>query len=331
MKENNPIVSVCVISYNSSQCIVETLDSIKKQTYKNIELVISDDCSTDNTIQVCENWLSNNQNRFINSKVVSTTKNTGTSGNLNRGLKICTGEWIKIMAADDLLFTHSIERYMEITNKNHDIKTCISKLDYFGTPHIIEQKRHSRDLFFDIYNTMDVIGKYDLLLKDCLLPMPGMFISKELLELIGFIDEKYPFGEEWPTYMRILEKGFDIPYFEEKLVNYRCSEDALTGTKHIDTKKGVTYVSARRKVFNDSYQFFLDYRKPRLMKKMKYLQVWNQIIVYKMAEVKLKPHLSFIDKIRLMFYRFISPDSYLKIKQYIARGEASYIVNRFRS
>lgn len=328
MRNDKPLVSVCIISYNSSNSIIETLNSIKYQTYKYIELIISDDGSTDDTIEICKNWLSNNNGRFINSKVISSIKNTGTSGNLNRGLKIATGEWIKIMAADDLLFPHSIERFVQIVNTNPNIKTCISKLDYFGNPKIVEQKRHSRNLFYDRYKNLDVNGKYNLLLEDCLLPMPGMFISKELLEIIGFIDEKYPFGEEWPTYMSILEKGIDIPYFNEELVQYRCSEEALTGSKNIDSLKGVTYISARKKVFNDSKQFFLDYRKPRLLKKKKYIQVWNQTIVYKMAELRLKSELSLINKIGLLLYRLISPDSYLKIKKYISNGEIMYIIRR---
>lgn len=52
MSSTNPLVSVVVITYNSSKYIVETLNSVKKQTYKNIELIITDDCSTDNTVSV---------------------------------------------------------------------------------------------------------------------------------------------------------------------------------------------------------------------------------------------------------------------------------------
>ncbi|MDR0890977.1 MAG: glycosyltransferase [Endomicrobium sp.] len=54
--ENNPLVSVCVITYNSSKYVLETLESIKTQTYQNIELIVSDDCSTDDTVEVCENY-----------------------------------------------------------------------------------------------------------------------------------------------------------------------------------------------------------------------------------------------------------------------------------
>ena len=54
------LVSVVVITYNSSQTVVETLDSIKTQTYQNIELIVSDDCSSDNTVEVVQNGIDEN-------------------------------------------------------------------------------------------------------------------------------------------------------------------------------------------------------------------------------------------------------------------------------
>lgn len=53
----NPLVSVIVITYNSSKYVLETLNSVAAQTYDNIELIISDDCSVDNTVEICRNWL----------------------------------------------------------------------------------------------------------------------------------------------------------------------------------------------------------------------------------------------------------------------------------
>ena len=53
VEENNPLVSINVITYNSSKFVLETLESAKAQTYQNIELIVSDDCSTDNTVEIC--------------------------------------------------------------------------------------------------------------------------------------------------------------------------------------------------------------------------------------------------------------------------------------
>lgn len=56
-----PLVSVSVITYNSAKTVLETLESIKAQTYQNLELIVSDDCSTDNTVELCRNWIEQNK------------------------------------------------------------------------------------------------------------------------------------------------------------------------------------------------------------------------------------------------------------------------------
>ncbi|MBI9052570.1 MAG: glycosyltransferase family 2 protein [Bacteroidales bacterium] len=330
MKKNNPLVSVCIISYNSSNVIVETLESIKNQTYKNIELIISDDCSTDNTVEVCEKWLDKNKYRFSNGEIITSPINTGTSINLNRGLKQSNGIWVKIMAADDLLFPHSIDAFLKYSTENNK-KACVSKLDYFGNVNKAKQKEYSYDLFYNRYSKLDVSGKYKMLLSECLLPMPGLFILKELLVAIDYIDEKYTFGEEWPTYMKILERNIDLAYFDEKLVSYRSSEDSLSGKKYVNTDKGVAYTPAKRKVFSDSLKFFNDYRKPQLKKRRMYLQIWSQILGYKMADLRFESKLSVGDKIKLTLMQLIYPVTYTRIFQYIHSGRVHYIFFRLKN
>ena len=64
MNRFNPLVSAVIITYNSAKYVIETLDSIKAQTYQNIELIVSDDCSTDETTTLVKEWLEKNGNRF---------------------------------------------------------------------------------------------------------------------------------------------------------------------------------------------------------------------------------------------------------------------------
>ena len=91
---NHPLISVLVIAYNSAKTIIETLDSIKKQTYPELELIVTDDCSSDNTIFITKKWIENNHGRFIRVKLVTSAQNTGISANYNRGEDECSGEWI---------------------------------------------------------------------------------------------------------------------------------------------------------------------------------------------------------------------------------------------
>lgn len=82
-------VTVAVITFNSSRYVIETLESIKAPTYPNIILQISDDCSTDNTVKVCKDWIEKNDSRFIKTKIIVPEHNTSVAGNLNRAWDAC--------------------------------------------------------------------------------------------------------------------------------------------------------------------------------------------------------------------------------------------------
>src|SRR5690606_22852216 len=96
----NPLVSIIVITYNSSKYVLETLESARAQTYQNIELIISDDGSKDATVQICRDWLKENSDRFVHSQLLTVEHNTGIPANCNRGVKASKGEWIKLIAGD---------------------------------------------------------------------------------------------------------------------------------------------------------------------------------------------------------------------------------------
>lgn len=69
-----PLVSVAVVTYNSSKTVLETLDSIYNQTYPNLELIVSDDCSPDNTVEICREWIAGHSRRFIRTELLTVEK-----------------------------------------------------------------------------------------------------------------------------------------------------------------------------------------------------------------------------------------------------------------
>mgnify|MGYP002525929465 CR=1 FL=1 len=108
--ENNPLVSVIVVTYNSSEFICEALDSVYRQTYDNLELIVSDDCSSDDTIIKVKSWIEKYGKRFSKSTVIESATNTGTSANNNRAIKACEGMLIRWVAGDDLIPEKAIEQ-----------------------------------------------------------------------------------------------------------------------------------------------------------------------------------------------------------------------------
>ena len=112
------LVSVVVLAYRSADTIIETLESIKKQTYPQIELIVTDDCSPDNTVEVVESWMRDNKGCLSDMKLVTTKKNTGLPSNINRGLQAATGMYYKGIAGDDYLTEDAIEKYVDFCEEN---------------------------------------------------------------------------------------------------------------------------------------------------------------------------------------------------------------------
>lgn len=230
---STPLVSVVVITYNSSKYVLETLESIKSQTYKNIELVISDDCSTDETVAICQEWVEENQQRFVRTEIVEVEKNTGVAPNCNRGLNAAQGEWVKLIAGDDIVFPNGIQAYMEFVSKNNNIEVAISSWRYFG-------EKSGRFSVNECVNEMPL----DLQLKRALLRVrdgqPGLgcsgFYKRKALLSVGGYDESFPMIEDYPTTLRILNSGIKIYYLDVVCVGYRINGGSISTHKNFSRK-----------------------------------------------------------------------------------------------
>lgn len=103
-----PLVSICIPAYNSGKYICATLESILKQTYSNLEIIITDDHSVDNTCAIVEAFKDPRIKLFRNEA------NLGVPGNWNRSIELANGDFIKIMGADDILAVDCIEKQVSI-------------------------------------------------------------------------------------------------------------------------------------------------------------------------------------------------------------------------
>ncbi len=220
-----PLVSVCVITYNSSIFILETLESIKEQTYKNIELVISDDCSTDNTVDICRKWVQKYRMHFANVIIVTSDYNTGISANCNRCYKAANAEWIKGIAGDDLLVPNCIEDFVRFVETNRDIKIVSSMIDVFG------DDIRNYDWYNKWYDFLDTKPngclQYKALLTMNYIPAVSVFMRKSLWECIGGFDESIKLLEDWPMWLKITGKGIPFYFLRKRLTIYRCHNGSI--------------------------------------------------------------------------------------------------------
>lgn len=111
---NCGLVSIITPSYNTAECIAATIESVLIQTYRNWEMIIVDDCSTDNTDEIVVKYAeSDSRIRYIRNEV-----NSGAAFTRNRALKETRGRWIAFLDSDDLWYPKKLERQTEFMEKN---------------------------------------------------------------------------------------------------------------------------------------------------------------------------------------------------------------------
>lgn len=221
MKNSNLLVSIIVATYNSSQYIIETLESAKAQTYPNIELIITDDGSTDTTIELCGNWIELNRSRFVRSEILTVEKNTGIPKNMNRGVKSSKGSWIKFIAGDDILLPNVIQSSVDFVTKN-DFKIVVSKLTVFDENGTIENQTENYNAtaqWFTAKSQQDQKKSY--LRVPVMLNIPTIFYHRSVVEDIGYYDEEIRLLEDQPFIIKSLLKGYRIGFNEDITVKYR--------------------------------------------------------------------------------------------------------------
>ncbi len=231
MSKDVPLVSVIVITYNSEKTVIETLDSIFKQTYKNLELIISDDCSKDDTVTVCENWIKKNQYRFKKNVLVTTPVNTGTSGNLNRAIHKASGVWLKIIAADDRLLLDCIEKYMKHIANNPKQRIIFAKVKGFGNMEAAKKWpfKNVKWLFNNLSNKEMKI----LITQRNFLPAASVIIKKDVYDQIGGFNESIPLLEDWPFWVKAVFNNIPLSFCDEDVVEYRFSNNSISQEKNV--------------------------------------------------------------------------------------------------
>lgn len=228
------MVSIAVTTYNSSQTLLDTLDSIKNQSYPDIELIISDDASTDDTVEVAKKWLKKNQERFVATELVTVTQNTGVSANCNRCIAAAHSNWIKFIAGDDILLPNCIEDNMAFVAVNPQAQILFSQVEVFRNN--FDHENHMRTTpanFPDNLMHPDFSAREQwkiLLESDRIHYTPSYFFNKEAIETVGGYDEQNRLQEDYPMWLKLTQAGYRLHYFHKPTVGYRQHQAALNNT-----------------------------------------------------------------------------------------------------
>lgn len=128
-------VSVLMPTYNQSNYLGDAINSVINQTFNDFELIILDNCSTDDTSQVVQKFASDKRVKYYKNEV-----NIGNIGNFNEIIKFSQGEYIKYLFSDDLLEPSALEEFVKILDENPDVSLATSFFELFGSLNFVQRQ-----------------------------------------------------------------------------------------------------------------------------------------------------------------------------------------------
>lgn len=214
------LVSVIIPTFNAAKHIKSTINSILNQSYSDIEIIVVDDCSNDDTKNELKSYISNEEIKFY-----ELDKNSGGPATpRNLGIKKSKGEWIAFCDSDDIWHPNKLELQIEYMITNNCEFSCTKKLNF-----IREEKIRFNSI--DNYSTSK-IGYGLLLLKD-FIPTSSVVINKALIKGKEFNQSKIMVSVEDYLFWLSILKTYRQPCIKinKGLLYYRISNDQISKDK----------------------------------------------------------------------------------------------------
>jgi hypothetical protein len=210
-----PLVSAIVLCYNQARFVGECLESVKAQNYPNLELIVNDDASKDDSVAVIEGWLAKNSipHHFLKNKT-----NQGICRSVNNTLRQARGKYISGIAADDVWLPGKLRTQVEILERLPEKVGVV----YSDALQMDESGNLLPERFIDShrrFETMPAGNVHNILWEGNFIPAMTTLIRRDCFEKVGMYDETL-FYEDWDMFLRI-SRRFDFAYSNEVSAKYR--------------------------------------------------------------------------------------------------------------
>jgi GT2 family glycosyltransferase len=218
-----PLVSICIPCYNAAPFIGETLLSVLAQTYTNLEIIVCDDKSKDNTLEVAKTFTDPRISIYVNEQ------NLGSSGNYNKALSYATGKYVKLLCADDLITPDCIEKqvraFEEKKKKNIVLATAEKRIINENGKYLFTKKfpgkgvlKGKKAVQKSVRNGTNIFGE------------PGLPLMKTevLRQTSGVIEDKYfTYCNDFDLWCKVLLHG-NLLVIKEPLFSFRIVSTSTT-------------------------------------------------------------------------------------------------------
>jgi glycosyltransferase involved in cell wall biosynthesis len=228
---DTPLVTIGIPYYKSESYILQTLESVKNQSYKHIELILVNDCSPDNCQLVVDEWLKCNEKRFVAIKHIINPENRGVAYSSKILQKAARGVYFSKLDADDIILPAKIAEQVKFLEANEETALVYSNtllIDAKGN--LLEKDYFTRQKFSTVVQNVGPSGEvfHELLLED-FIPASSVLLRKDKLEEVGGYDESL-YIEDWDMWLRIAKKH-QIHFMEGFFSQYRIHPESMMQKK----------------------------------------------------------------------------------------------------
>lgn len=245
-----PLISIILPTYNRAAFLKKAIESVIKQTYSNLQLIVVDDCSEDNTRDVIRQF----QDSRIEYYKLDMNRNICYA--LNYGLKKVRGEYIARLDSDDEFEINKLEKQMDFLQKNPEYKICFTKVSIMD-----ENNRNINELEAEFFGLFEVTNRSQsewlkrFFFYDNCFAHDAVLMEKSIIDDVGGYNMCYVQLQDFDLWVRIAKK-YPIYILEEPLIKIRRflnspNENISAKNRAMERRSGNEFVFIRRHFFDD--------------------------------------------------------------------------------
>lgn len=214
--DNTQKITMITVSYNSGKTIEDTIMSVANQTFRNVEYIVVDGLSTDNSLDIV------NSHSTIITKVIS-ERDAGIYDAMNKGIGLATGDIIGLINSDDILADDSVlQRVSDVFSENPEIDACYGDLCYVKTDDLSKMVRYWRSNEY----TKGFMN------NGWVPPHPTFYVRREVYQKYGVFDLSYRIAADFELMLRF----FAVHHIKTAYVPYIMVKMRLGGTSNRNLK-----------------------------------------------------------------------------------------------
>jgi glycosyltransferase involved in cell wall biosynthesis len=254
-----PLVSVRIPAYNHGKYVKQTLNSVLEQTYSNIEIVIIDDASTDNTWTEIQSWIKDNSNRI--SVVAKRHKeNQGITKTLNELVALCKGQYIAGIASDDFLLPDSVSKRVEYLEKNQDKDAVFADCIVVDNENnLLFESGLSQLYSMDKTKLLDEKSRLNELIVNWGVPGGTLMVRNNVGNYLEFNERLLV--EDFDFFLKLLARN-KLGFIDERVSAYRRHDSNVSLNKKLSIRRKLDFL---RTIFT-SFSYFSLHGKLMLVK-----------------------------------------------------------------